>query len=474
MSLEATKHMKLLNCTQLSKQSLFYKKSNPKWTGYYYSLLTSLLSLYLLLVLTSPAYAVLEVEIKGGFQSANPIAVVPFGWSRSGSAPVDIAQIVRSDLARSGLFSPLKLNQLPERPVLGGTINFERWKNTDAEQLVIGSVTPAGQDLYEVKFQLLDVFSRQEMVAYRYTVKRKQLRRVAHQISDKIYAKLTHTRGAFDTLIAYVVVSNDAGSKKRTYTLAVADSDGFGEQVILKSRKPIMSPSWSPNGKRLAYVSFEKDRSIIYLQELKSGQRQVLAQYKGLNSAPSFSPDGKRLALTLSKDGNSEIYILYIASGVLQRITNHYSIDTEPSWSPDGRAIIFTSDRAGKPQIYQLAVGPQGKAGNPRRLTYEGNYNSNASYSPDGKFITLITRVQGRYRVATLELASGYLQVLTRSSLDESPSYAPNGKMILYATELRGRGILEAVAVDGSNSPQRLRVLSGDVREPAWSPYRSR
>ena len=453
MSLEATKYMKLFTLKTVRAVVLLW--------------------IYLLFI-SSPAYAVLEVEIKGGFQSANPIAIVPFAWPQSGSAPVDIAQIVRSDLARSGIFSPLKLNQLPERPALGGNINFNRWKNTAAEQLVVGAITPVGQDLYEVKFQMLDVFSRQEMVAYRYTVKKNQLRRVAHQISDKIYARLTHTRGAFDTLIAYVVVKNDPGSKKRTYTLAVADSDGFGEQIILKSRKPIMSPSWSPNGKRLAYVSFEKDRSIIYLQELKTGQRKVLAQFKGINSAPAFAPDGRRLALTLSKDGNSEIYIMYIASGVLQRITRHYSIDTEPSWSPDGRSIIFTSDRAGKPQIYQIAVGPQGKAGNPRRLTYEGDYNSNASYSPDGKHITLITRVQGQYRVATLDLNTGYLQVLTHSSLDESPSFAPNGKMILYATELRGRGILEAIAVDGSNSPQRLRVLSGDVREPAWSPYRSR
>ncbi len=438
---------------------------------------TLLLILISLFIVSSQAYAVLEVEIKGGFQSANPIAIVPFSWSQgytSAKSNIDIAQIIRSDLARSGLFSPLKLNQLPERPALGGNINFERWKNTDAEQLVIGNVTPVGQNLYEVKFQMLDIFSRKEMAAYRYTVKQQQLRRVAHQISDKIYEKLTHSRGAFDTLIAYVVVNQGGTGKKRTYTLAVADSDGFNEQVILKSRQPIMSPSWSPNGKRLAYVSFEKGRSVIYLQELKSGKRQVLAEFKGLNSAPAFSPDGKRLALTLSKDGNSEIYIMYIASGVLQRITRQFSIDTEPSWSPDGRSLIFTSDRTGKPQIYQIAVNQQGKAGNLRRLTFEGDYNSNASYSPDGKFITLITRVQGKYRVATLELAKGYLQVLTQSSLDESPSYAPNGKMILYATELHGKGILEAVAVDGSNSPQRLQVLSGDVREPAWSPYRSR
>lgn len=428
----------------------------------------------ILLFSAHTAYAVLEVEIKGGFQSANPIAIVPFGWSQSGQAPMDIAAIIRSDLARSGVFSPLSLNQLPERPALGVPVNFSRWKNTQAEQLVVGNIAAVGQGRYEVKFQMFDIFSGQEILGYRFNVTEQNLRRVAHQISDKIYEKLTHTRGAFDTLIAYVVVNNNVDAKKRVYTLAVADSDGYGEQVILKSRKPIMSPAWSPNGKRLAYVSFEKDRSVIYVQELKSGQRQLLAQFKGINSAPQWSPDGKRLAMTLSKDGNSEIYVMYIASGVLQRITNHYSIDTEPSWSPDGRSLIFTSDRSGKPQIYQISVNQQGRAGNPKRLTYEGNYNSRASFSPDGKFLVLITREQGQFRVAILELATGYLQVLTRSKLDESPSFAPNGKMVLYATELRGRGILEAVAVDGSNSPQRLRVLSGDVREPAWSPYRSR
>ncbi|MCU7799042.1 MAG: Tol-Pal system beta propeller repeat protein TolB [gamma proteobacterium symbiont of Lucinoma myriamae] len=423
-------------------------------------------------VFVNQAHAVLEVEIKGGFQSADPIAIVPFSWSQSGKAPVDIASIISRDLARSGVFSPLSLNQLPEHPTMEGSINFPRWKNTNAENLVIGQVAAIGQGRFEIKFKMLDIFTGKSSIEYRYEVAQKQLRRVAHQISDQIYQKLTHTKGAFDTLIAYVVVNNDVDSKKRIYTLAVADSDGYSEQIILKSKKPIMSPIWSPNGKRLSYVSFEKNRSIIYMQELKSGKRKTIAQFKGINSAPAWSPDGKRLAMTLSKDGNSEIYVMHIASGVLQRITNHYSIDTEPAWAPDGRSLVFTSDRAGKPQIYQVAINQQGRSGNPKRLTYDGNYNAGASFSPDGKSLVLITREQGRFRVGVLELASRQLQILTRSRLDESPSFAPNGKMVLYATELSGRGILEAIAVDGSHSPQRLRVLSGDVREPAWSPYR--
>ena len=435
----------------------------------------SLCYLFIILILLSfNANAVLEIEVEGGTQSATPIAIVPFSWSQSGKAPVDIAAVISADLTRSGVFSPLSFNRLPERPAMAGKINFPRWKNTEAESLVIGQVAAVGQGRYDVKFKMLDIFTGRNSLEFQYNVAGKNLRRLAHQISDKIFQELTHTRGAFDTLITYVVVKNHIDAKKRVYTLAVADSDGYAEQIILKSRQPIMSPAWSPNGKRLAYVSFEKNRSVVYMQELKSGKRKIIAQFKGINSAPAWSPDGKRLAMTLSKDGNSEIYVMYIASGVLQRITNHYGIDTEPAWSPDGRSLIFTSDRAGKPQIYQVGINQQGRSGSPKRLTYGGIYNAGASFSPDGKSIVLITRERGDFRVATLELASRHLQVITHSKLDESPSFSPNGKMILYATELRGRGILEAIAVDGSNSPQRLRVLSGDVREPGWSPYRSR
>lgn len=415
----------------------------------------------------------LEIEIKGGYQSANPIAIVPFSWGEGQKSPVDIAKIIRSDLARSGLFSPLKLSQLPERPAFGDSVDFSRWKNTQAEQLVIGAIKPVGKKRYELIFQLLDIFSEQEITSYRYTVESKNLRRIAHQISDIIYENLIHTRGAFDTLIAYVVVNNNRDPKNRIYTLAIADSDGFAEKVILKSKKPIMSPSWSPNGKRLAYVSFEKNRSIIYIQELQTGKRKAIAQFKGINSSPRWSPDGKRMAMTLSKDGNSEIYVMHLASGVLQRITNHYGIDTEADWAPNGQSLVFTSDRAGKPQIYQVAVNQHGRVGHPERITHEGDYNSRASFSPDGKQLVLVNRNNGNYHVAMLDMNSRSLDILTRSKLDESPSFAPNGKIVLYATELHGHGILEAVVIDGSHSPQRLRVLSGDVREPAWSPYRS-
>ncbi len=425
-----------------------------------------------LFLLAQPVWAVLDIEIKGGFQSANPIAIAPFTWIEAGKVPVDLARVIQADLARSGVFSPLKFNQLPERPTMDGKVDFSRWKKTDAENLVLGSIKSSGIGQYSIEFKMLDIFTQEEVVGYRYNVKKHNLRRVAHQISDKIYQELTHSRGAFDTLIAYVSVKNSRTPSQRLYTLAVADSDAQNEQSILQSKQPIMSPAWSPNGKRLAYVSFEKKRSLIYVQELSSGKRKIIAQFKGINSAPVWSPDGKRLAMTLSKDGNSEIYVVYIASGVLQRITKHYSIDTEPSWSPDGRSLVFTSDRSGKPQIYQVSINAQGRANVPQRITYKDEYNAGASFSPNGKSLVMITQAEGKYRVAVLNLVSRKKQILTQSSLDESASFSPNGQMILYATELRGRGILEAISIDGTNTPQRLQVINGDVREPAWSPYR--
>ena len=269
--------------------------------------------------------------------------------------------------------------------------------------------------------------------------------------------------------MAYIVVQ---GGKVKTYTLMISDSDGFNEQTILRSNDPLMSPSWSPNGKRLAYVSFEKKRSIVYIQELKTGQRKIVASYKGINSTPRWSPDGKRIAITLSKDGNAEIYIIYINSGVIQRITRHYGIDTEPEWSPDGKKIIFTSDRGGKVQLYEINVSSKGRAGNPRRLTFEGRYNARGSYSPDGKMITYINQINGSYRVAVMNLSNGSISILSQSRLDESPDFFLHGKSIIYATELRGKGVLQIVPVDGGMSPQRLRVNSGDVREPSWSGYK--
>lgn len=432
------------------------------------NIVSVLLALGLIAYLGSARAAGLIIDITEGVEGALPMAIVPFS-KKPLPALEDISAIVRQDLRRSGLFSPLALNQLPEQPLLGEPVNFQRWKGSGAENLVLGSISAQSAGRYEIRFKMYDVYTRQQVLGARFIANKKHFRRVAHKISDKIYEKLTGVKGDFDTLITYVVAT---GGRNKTYTLFVADVDGMNEKVILRSRHPIMSPAWSPNGKRLAYVSFERGRSIVYIQELRTGRRQIVARYKGINSAPRWSPDGKRLAVSLSRDGNPEIYILYINSGVKQRITRHYGIDTEPNWSPDGKKLVFTSDRGGRPQIYEIPVNARGRAGNPRRLTFEGNYNARASYAPNGRQITFVNREQGAYRIAVMDLRDKNMRVLTQSTLDESPDFSPNGKSIIYATQVRGKGVLKVVPVDGVAPPQRLQVTYGDVREPAWSGFR--
>lgn len=413
------------------------------------------------------AQARLSIEITQGIEGALPIAVLPFGGA---AVPEDIAAIIRDDLRRSGLFAPLAEDQWVQLPQDAGSIRFPAWRNNGTENLVIGKVEPQGQR-FLVQFQLFDVVRGVQLAGYSIPTAADALRRAAHQVSDLIYQQLTGQRGAFDTHIAYVTVE-ELGEGKRRYRLEVADADGYNEQVILTSQHPLMSPAWSPDGRYLAYVSFEEGRSAIYLQEVTTGEREKLASYKGLNGAPVFSPDGKRLALTLSRDGNPEIYLLELASRRLQRITRNYAIDTEAAFSPDGKHLVFTSDRGGRPQIYQVALGPNGKAGKPRRLTFEGGYNARAVFSADGQKLALVHGSQGRFRIGVLDLPSGKFNVLTDTRLDESPSFAPNGSMILYATEQNNRGVLAAVSVDGQ-AHQRLGLQRGDVREPAWSPYMS-
>lgn len=422
-----------------------------------------------LLLLATAAEARLTIEISGGSEGAMPIAVVPFAGEASFNDR--IGEIVSADLARSGRFAPLAGNKLPARPTEGNGINYSAWRAVGVENLIVGKVqqTPGGSLL--VQFQLLDVLRGGQVTGYSIPTTPARLRRVAHQISDIVYEKLTGQRGAFDTHVAYVTVEQHA--KARTFRLAVADADGFNEQVILTSKEPLMSPAWSPDGERLAYVSFEKRGSQVYIQNVATGQREAVAQFKGLNSAPNWSPDGRRLAMTLSKDGNPEIYILDLLSRALTRVTFSHAIDTEPSFSPDGRALIFTSDRGGKPQIYQVALNNYQPKGRPRRLTFEGDYNARASFSPDGSKLVMVNGEGNRFRIAVQDLQGGAVQILTKSRLDESPSFAPNGSMIIFATERSNRGILEAVSVDGS-AHQRLGSNQGGVREPAWSPFISR
>ena len=411
------------------------------------------------------AGAVLTIEITQGAETGLPIAIVPFRWEGPGKPPQAISDIVEADLTRSGRFLSLPRKDFVSTPHEDKEIVFKDWRILKAEALVIGDVRRVAQGRFQVQFRLYDVFKQAQLAGYRYTVGADMLRTVAHQISDIIYEKLMGEPGAFNTRIAYIT-REDTNPGGVSYKLQVADSDGYGPQTIVRSAEPMLSPAWSPDGKRLAYVSFEDKRAKVYMQNVADGRRELIAQFKGINGAPAWSPDGKRLAMTLSKAGNAEIYVLDIATRRLRRLTYNRAIDTEPAWSPDGRWIVFTSDRAGRPQIYRMhATG-----GEVERLTFDGDYNARASYSADGKMLVLVSAHRGRFHIATLRLDDKVLHVLTDTSLDESPTFAPNGRMILYATEVRGRGVLASVSADG-RVRQLFKFEKGDVREPAWSPY---
>ena len=423
--------------------------------------------LLICLMLSGVARAGLTIDITRGVDAALPIAVVPFGWQGPAmNPPQDIAGIIASDLRRSGMFAPLAEKDMLARPQDGSQINYRDWRLLGTPSLVIGRVTAAG-DEYKIQFQLFDVNRETQLVGYSFTAVEKDLRRMAHQISDIIYETLTGDKGAFNTRMAYITSKVWRTNNVRYYALYVADIDGYNPQLVVRSRHPIMSPSWSPDGHKLAYVSFENRRSNIFIQDIFTAQRERIAGFSGINGAPSWSPDGTRMAMSLSKDGNSELYIMHVASGKLQRLTHHRAIDTEPSWSPDGKNLVFTSDRGGKPQIYQISA----HGGKPRRVTFEGRYNAKPSYSPDGKQIAFVSAQNGDFRIAVLELESGMMQILTKSRLDESPSFAPNGSMIIYATEYLNRGVLAAVSVDGRVQQRIALDEDGDAREPAWGPF---
>jgi TolB protein len=424
--------------------------------------------LFLLLLLSRLALAedTLKIVIDQGIENALPIAIVPFGWNQDALEPVDMALTISNDLARSGRFVPMKERDLPQRPNQYEQINFKDWRLLGMENLVIGNLRQVAVGSYEVEFRLVNTFNGRQLAGFRIPAPITQLRRTAHRISDIIFEKLTGVRGAFDTRIAYVTVKKLDANKKQ-YNLLIADADGFNPQILLSSEEPLMSPAWAPDGKRIAYVSFESRNSAIWVQDILTGDRTRVADNEGINSAPAWSPDGSRLAMTLSKDGNPDIYIMHLATRTTQRLTFSPAIDTEPTWSADGNSIAFTSDRGGSPQIY--VTGALG--GEARRLTFEGNYNARPRYAPDGKALTLVTsRNDGRYRIGYLELDSGYSTLLTNSRLDESPSFAPNGSMIIYATTGRYGSELAAVSADGKVH-QRLAMQGGEVREPAWGPF---
>jgi TolB protein len=405
-------------------------------------------------------YAALTIEITEGVESAVPIAVVPFA---SETAPVNIAAIVNADLERSGYFKMMAEQSMPARPSKAAEVNFKEWQALGQSYMVIGQVVDAGGQ-YNVQFQLLDTYKSAQLLGYRMVSSSADLRRTAHHISDLIFEKLTGKKGVFSGRIAYITTT-DLGNKQQSHRLQVADADGFNPQTIASSVEPLMSPSWSPDGKKVAYVSFERKSAAIYVQTLATGERVRVAEFPGINGAPAWSPDGTRLALTLSKDGSPDIYVLNLSTRALMKLTKSFAIDTEPSWSPDGSSIVFTSDRGGKPQIYM--VPSQG--GQEKRLTFSGNYNARASFSPDGRSLVMVHGNGNDYRIAVMDMATRSLNVLTGGRADESPSFAPNGAMILYASKKGRTGFLSAVSLDGKMQ-QKLVFNSGEVREPSWAP----
>ncbi|MDD5330097.1 MAG: Tol-Pal system beta propeller repeat protein TolB [Sulfuricella sp.] len=403
------------------------------------------------------AHAALTIEIVGSGANQIPVAIVPFAGESTLMQAV--TPVVAADLQRSGLFKMIDAAAQPQ-PHEPAEVNYPDWRTRGADALAIGSVRPRADGKLDVSFRLLDTVKQSVLAGYSYVIPPAQLRATAHKIADEIYEKLTGDVGVFSTRIAYIVKS---GAR---YELQVADADGYGAQTVLASNEPIISPSWSPDGTKLAYVSFERKKPIVYVQSLASSRRQVLAQFKGNNSAPAWSPDGSQLAVVLTKDGSSQIYLINADGSGVRRLSNSAGIDTEPAFSPDGASIVFTSDRGGSPQIYRMPLA----GGGAQRLTFEGNYNVSPHFSPDGKSLVFIQRANGSsFHVALQDLATGQVQVLTDSRMDESPSFAPNGKMVLYATEIGGRGILAAVSSDG-RVKQRLTTSTGDVREPEWGP----
>ena len=411
----------------------------------------------------------LEIDIVGGNASAMPITVVPMPYQGSNGAPAtDVAAVVRSDLDRSGQFRALPEAQVVERPTRGSEVKYPTWRALKQDYLVVGRVLDAGAGAYRVEYELFDVAKGERMLGLAMTARSNAMRDVAHQMADAIYEKITGVRGAFWTRIAYITASGRGDAMR--YALMVADSDGFNPQTIVRSAEPLLSPSWSPDGNRLAYVSFERGNSAIYIQNISTGARELVASFRGINSAPAFSPDGRRLALTLSRSGNPEIYVMDLGSKQLAQLTSHFSIDTEPTWGADGNTIYFTSDRGGRPQIYQVPAS----GGSASRVTFQGNYNAKASVSFDGKKIAVAQGAGNAYKIALMDssLGSPRWNTLSPGSLDESPSFAPNAGMVLYAAREGGRGVLYAVSAD-ARVRQRLVLADGDVREPAWGPYRS-
>jgi TolB protein len=413
------------------------------------------------------SWAALVVEVTKGQADAIPIAIVPFSSPEVSAATFDVAQLASNDLARSGRFKTMERKDMIDQPHTGAALAFDDWRRLANDYVVVGQMQSPSADHYSITFELYNVLNRQRLLNFQITANKAGLRLAGHQVADMVFEKILGIRGAFATRIAYISVLGHLPAK--VYRLIVADADGENPHIVMESKEPLMSPSWSPDGQNLAYVSFENRLPSVYVQFLKTGERRRVSAKAGVNQAPAWSPDGKKLALTLStRDGNLDIYVMDLGTEALTRVTDDPGIDTEPQWSKDGQSLYFTSDRAGGPQIYKVGIQSGDK---PRRLTFQGSYNARPRLSPDESQLAFVTQEDGGYRIATMDLRGrGDVQVLTKGHFDVSPSYAPNGAEVIYATRDRGRGVLALVSADG-RVQERLVSSEGELQEPAWAPF---
>lgn len=417
------------------------------------------------LVALAPAVpAQVEITITEGSEQALPIAVVPFQPSGDSASPdEDLAAIVRADLTRSGVFNALPPGDYVASPARANEVSFSNWRALGTDHLLVGETSRTDAGDYRIRVELMDVYSGESVASKLYTAGPNALRSAAHAISNLVFRELVGRPGAFDSEMVYV--QTDGTGEDKEFELIYADADGARPQSILSGSAPLLSPDWSPNGKRVAYVSLSGKGSRIYVQEIATGEREVVADFDGVSSAPAFGPDGEQLALTRSSSGNPDIHILDLASGELEQVTNHYGIDTEPVWAPDGEHLFFTSDRSGGPQIFRVPVD----GGEPERVSYEGGYNASPAMGPDGELLAMVRRKDGDFRIAIKNLDKNLTRILTDGRLDESPSFSPNGAMIVYTRVVGDREELATVSVHG-RANEALREFDGNVREPAWSP----
>jgi TolB protein len=416
--------------------------------------------------IASPAFAQLRLTITSGVTDPIPIAVVPFARAVPADGGLDVANVVQRDLESSGRFKGMARTDMINTPTSAAQVDAAAWKQMRNDYVVVGRLgtTPSGDVTADV--ELVNVLNGQTVFGKQWTAKPANLRNTAHRVADAIYKAITGIPGAFATRIAYVSV--DGKAPNQHYQLIIADADGENPRKVLQSDRPLMSPAWSADGKWLAYVSFERRVSAVYVQEVSSGKRSMVSARAGINGAPAWSPDGRKLALTLSgNNGNLDIYLLDLGSQALTRLTEDPGIDTEASFAPDGSAIYFTSDRSGSPQVYKLGLTGGDR---PRRITFTGTYNARPRVSPDGKQLAVLTLDDGAYRIAIQDLATNTVQVLSKGRQDESPSYAPNGAMVILAGRERGQGVLQTISIDGQAS-FRLNADAGEVREPVWGPF---